>query len=84
MSQEEAIMPMRKAVKDALPKVRQSLKRSLERTKKGETVIVVGVGNTSGVGNSGRTVKEVSDWIDRYERKYSEMKKKRKKGEDND
>jgi hypothetical protein len=84
MSQEEAIMPMRKAVKDALPRVRQSLKRSLERTKKGDTVIVVGVGNTSGVGNSGKAVKEVSDWVDRYERKYREMEKKRRKGEDND
>jgi hypothetical protein len=84
MSQEEAIMPMRKAVKDALPRVRQSLKRSLERTKRGDTVLVVGVGNTSGIGNSGKAVKEVSGWVDRYERKYKELEKKRRKGEEND
>jgi hypothetical protein len=84
MSQEEAIMPMRKAVKDALPKVRQSLKRSLERTRKGDAVIVVGVGNTSGIGNSGRAVKEVSDWVDKYERKYREMEKQKKRRENND
>jgi hypothetical protein len=84
MSQEEAIMPMRKAVKDALPMVRKSIKRSLERTKRGDSVIVVGVGNTSGIGDSGKSVKEVSEWIDKYERRYKEMERKRKKGENND
>lgn len=83
MSQEEAIMPMRKAIKDALPEVRKSIKRSLERTKKGDTVIVVGVGNTSGVGDSGDSVRKVSDWVDKYERKFKEMERKKKKGEDN-
>jgi hypothetical protein len=83
MSQEEAIMPMRKAVKDALPEVRKALKRSLERTKKGDRVIVVGVGNTSGIGDDGNTVKAVSERVDKYEKKYKEMqKKKREKGED--
>ena len=73
MSQEEAIMPMRKAIK-----------RSLERTKRGDTVIVVGVGNTSGIGNSEESVKEVSGWVDSYERRYKELEKRRKKGENND
>ncbi|MCK4714511.1 MAG: DUF1512 domain-containing protein, partial [Candidatus Aenigmarchaeota archaeon] len=62
MSQEEAIMPMRKVVKDALPEVRKSIKRSLERTKRGDRVIIVGVGNTSGIGNTGETVSKVSEW----------------------
>lgn len=84
MSQEEAIMPMKKDVKDALPNVRQSIKRSLERTKRGDTVIVVGVGNTSGIGNSGKSVREASDWIDKYEKHLKEMQKKKKKGENND
>jgi hypothetical protein len=85
MSQEEAIMPMRKAIKDALPEVRKSIKRSLEMTKKGDSVILVGVGNTSGIGDSGKVVKEVSDWVDSYERKYKEMQKKKKqKGEEDD
>ncbi len=79
MSQEEAIMPMRKEVKDALPKVRQSLKRSLERTRRGDIVMVVGVGNTSGIGDSGSTVKKVSDWVDKYDRRRKEMKKGRGK-----
>ena len=84
MSQEEAIMPMRKVVKDALPEVRKSIKRSLERTKRGDRVIIVGVGNTSGIGNTGETVSKVSEWIEKYERKQKELEKKRKKKNNND
>lgn len=46
MKSEEAIMPMRKAVKDAVPGVIESIKESLKRTKANSNVIVVGVGNT--------------------------------------
>lgn len=83
MSQEEAIMPMRKEIKDSLPKVRESIKRSMERTKKGESVIIVGVGNTSGVGNSKKDVERVGKWVDDYDRKLKKMMKgKKKKGMD--
>ena len=84
MSQEEAIMPMRKAIKDALPEVKKSLRRSLERTKKGDTIIVVGVGNTSGVGDDGSTVKKVSEWVDKHEKHLKEMQKKKRKNGEND
>jgi hypothetical protein len=84
MSQEEAISPMRKAIKDALPDIRKSVKRSLERTKRGDTIVVVGVGNTSGVGDNGKAVEKVSEWVDKKERQLKEMKKKKKKGQNND
>ncbi len=77
MGQEEAIEPMRKAIKDALPEVRESIKRSIARVKRGDNVIIVGVGNTSGVGNSGRDVKKVAEWVDKYERKLQAQKKKK-------
>ncbi|MBI4020138.1 MAG: DUF1512 family protein [Candidatus Aenigmarchaeota archaeon] len=82
MSPEEAIMPMRKAVKDAIPAVKESIKRSLARTKKGDNIIILGVGNTSGVGNSARAANDVRAWVDKHERKLQQMKKakKRKKG----
>jgi len=79
MSQEEAIMPMRKTIKDALPKVRESIKRSLERTKKGDKVIIVGVGNTSGIGNSEKDVRKAEKWIDSYEKRLKRMMRERKK-----
>ncbi|MFC2143899.1 DUF1512 family protein [Candidatus Aenigmatarchaeota archaeon] len=79
MGQEEAIMPMRKAIKDALPEVRKSIKRSLERTKRGDKIVIVGVGNTSGVGNSGKDIEKVSKWVDSYENKMKKMMKEKKK-----
>ncbi len=77
MSPEEAITPMRKAIKDAIKDVTESINRSLVRTKKGDKVIIVGVGNTSGIGNSGRDAKEVGKWVDKNEKKMKEKKKKK-------
>lgn len=79
MSQEEAIMPMRKAVKDALPEIRKAIDRSLETTKPGSNVIILGVGNTSGVGNSKKSVEIVSKWVDRNEKKVKAEEKAEKK-----
>lgn len=78
MSQEQAIEPMRKAIKDAVPKVMESIKRSLERTKKGDIVIILGVGNSSGVGNSMADIKKMKDWVDKYERKLKTEKSRHK------
>jgi len=78
MSQEEAITPMRKAIKDAVPEVKEALKRAMERTKKTDTVLILGVGNTSGIGNSSKDLKKVEAWVDKYERKMKEKKKKEK------
>ena len=79
MSQEEAITPMRKTIMDALPEVRKSIDRSLEMTKPGDTVIIVGVGNTSGVGNSAKDAEAVKAWIEKYERDLKAKQKNRKK-----
>jgi len=79
MSQEEAITPMPKPVKDALPKVREAIERSLERTKAGDNILLVGVGNTSGVGNDSSYVPTVSKWVDTQHRKKEAEKKKKKR-----
>jgi hypothetical protein len=79
MSQEEAITPMRKAIKDSLKEVKQSIGRSMERTKRGDNVIIIGVGNTSGVGNTGKTARQVEEWIDKREKRIKAMKKNKKK-----
>jgi hypothetical protein len=50
MGMEEAITEMRKSVYDASSRIMQMLKRIIqERTHPGDIVVVVGVGNTSGV-----------------------------------
>lgn len=82
MSAEEAITPMRKKIRDAMPKVRESLNRSIERTSKGDKIIIVGVGNTSGVGNTEEDTKKTDKWIEAHEKKLEIEKKKKKKGEE--
>jgi hypothetical protein len=72
---------MRKAIKDAVPQVMTRIKDSLTRTKKGENVIIVGVGNTSGVGNSKSHADKTSKWVDEHEKKIKRMKKKHQKKE---
>lgn len=79
MSPEQAIEPMRKAIKDSVPAVMESIKRSLERTKKGDSVIILGVGNSSGIGSSKDDIKKAKDWVDKYERKLQSQRKKKQK-----
>jgi hypothetical protein len=81
MKPEEAIMPMRKAIKDAVPGVVEAIRESLKRTKAGSNVIIAGVGNTSGVGNDKKSVGKVNKWVDENERKIQRMKKKQQKKE---
>ena len=77
----EAIMPMRKDVYDSLPKVRTKVEKSVGRAKKGQHVLVIGVGNSCGVGNSKKVVDEVKKVVDTLEKKYKlEESKKKKKG----
>ena len=83
MSQEEAIEPMKKAIKDSIKAVRESIDRSLADLKKGDKVVIAGIGNTSGVGNSGKSARDVEKWVDRHHRKM-ESKKKKKRGKSKD
>ena len=52
MSSEEAIMPMKAEVLNSVPKVVGMVEGNIARTKEKGSIIVVGVGNTSGIGNS--------------------------------
>jgi hypothetical protein len=78
MSQEEAITKMRKPIFDAVPMVKESVGRSLETVKPGSTVLIVGVGNTSGVGNSSAAVDSVKKQVDAHEKKLREKKARKK------
>jgi hypothetical protein len=79
MKSEEAILPMKKEIKDAVPLAIDRVKEALKRTKKGESVIIVGVGNTSGVGNNAKAAKEAAKWIDDYDRKTKREKKNKRR-----
>ncbi len=78
MSQEEAIMPMRKAIKDAVPKTRESIDRFISSTKGKGAIVIVGVGNTSGVGNNKKEAEKTKKWVDVYEKGLKERLKNKK------
>lgn len=76
----EAIMPMRKAVFDSVDRVHDFVKRSALRTKKNEKLIVIGVGNSSGIGDTKSCIPEVKKQVEDFEKKAKEAEKKEKKG----
>jgi hypothetical protein len=82
MSSEEAIMPMKIDILEATPKVIQYLNEAIERSPKNGKIVVVGVGNTSGVGNNldeaKKADKEIRKIYKKMERRQSKKEKKLK------
>lgn len=79
MSSEEAIEPLRKKIIAAYPQVVESIERSLLDSKKGSKVLIIGVGNTSGVGNDAKAAEALETWVGKYERHLREQEQKKKK-----
>jgi hypothetical protein len=79
MSSEEAIMPMRKSVLAAVPKAIDLVDDTISRTKEEGTIIIVGVGNTSGVGNNEKSLAESEKTIKKNIRRIQLKAKKAKK-----
>ena len=79
MSQEEAITPMRKEILNSVPMVTQALDDAIDRTKEKGKIIVVGVGNTSGIGNNKKDADKAKEVIRQNLRRIKAMEKKRKK-----
>ena len=79
MSQEEAITPMKKEILNSVPIVTQALDAAIDRTKEKGKIIVVGVGNTSGVGNNKKDTDEAKEVIKKNIKRMKALAKKRKK-----
>ena len=80
MSNEEAIMPMKMEVLNAVPKVVKLVEQNIANTREKGNIIVIGVGNTGGIGNNKkdadnvvdlikRNAKVLKDWEDQEEKK---------------
>ncbi len=76
----EAIMPMKKDIYNAVPKAKTLVERAVKRAKKGEKVIIIGVGNSCGIGDNKREVEKVKKTVDELDRKYKKEKEKGKGG----
>jgi hypothetical protein len=79
MEQEEAIIPMKKAILDSIPKVMEALNESIERTEEKGKIVVIGVGNTSGVGNDKNSLEESKKIIMDNIKKMKAQEKKKKR-----
>jgi len=63
MSQEEAIMPMKLEVLSSIFKVIKLLEDDISKTRERGSIVVVGVGNCSGIGNDKKAVEEAEKQI---------------------
>ncbi len=77
MSPEEAIKPMSKQIADSIDSSVSFIKEIVMREEKGSNLIVVGVGNSCGVGNSLETVKDLEFPEEKKEEKVEESKLKK-------
>ena len=81
MSDEEAIMPMRKEIYEAIPDAIELVKEVIARGPKNEKILLIGVGNTCGVGNDEDSFdKTIKISMERATRAEVERKKEEKGG----
>ena len=79
MSQEEAIMPMKKPVLNSMPEVMKALDDALKRTSGKGKIIVAGIGNTSGVGNNKKDADKAKEIVMKNVRRIAARKRKMRK-----
>jgi hypothetical protein len=70
---------MKKDILNSVPEVKQALDDTIDRTKNKGKLIIVGVGNTSGVGNNKKDVEKAEEIIKKNIRKMKALAKKKKK-----
>jgi hypothetical protein len=76
---EEALVPMKKEIFNSTPKVHEYIKRSVARAKKGDNIIIIGVGNSCGIGNNKKELKDVKPLVEQLDRKLKKEEKETKK-----
>ncbi len=77
---EDAIMPLKKEIFASLPKVRSLVEKGVKRAKKGEKIIIIGVGNSSGIGDTKKTVEGVEKIVMELDKKYKKAAEEKKGG----
>lgn len=78
---ETAICPMIEDVYKSLPRAVEKLKEMIRKGPKKERILVIGFGNTSGVGNNAATMKETEAKIKKNIKKMKKEEAERKKKE---
>ena len=78
-SQEEALQPMKKEILMSTKKVIEKIEEIVKLAERNERIIIIGVGNTCGVGNSPEEVEEAEKKLRSLYKKNEETKNKEKK-----
>jgi len=79
MSPEEAIQPIKREILSAIPKVVKLVEENIENTKEKGAIIVVGVGNTGGVGNNKKGAEDSEQLAKKVLTIVNQRKKEEKK-----
>jgi len=76
---EEAITPMKMEIKNSIPEVIDAIKTSTKRTKKHDKIIVIGVGNSCGIGDDKKSLEQAEKTISKLDKKLKKEKEKKRK-----
>jgi hypothetical protein len=76
----EAIMPLPKEVYQSVPKVQELVKKAVKRSRKGSKIIIIGVGNSSGIGNNKKEIQGLDKIVNRLDKRRKEEEAREKKG----
>lgn len=78
-SQEEALQPMKKEILMSVDRAVERIEEIVKSARKNEKIIIIGVGNTCGVGNSPKEVEEVEKKLRSVYKKIEEIESKKKR-----
>lgn len=76
----EAIMPMRKEVYQSLKNVDAAVRKSVKRAKKKDKIVIIGVGNSSGIPDRKSLLEQVAKVVKELDKKYQNEEKEKKGG----
>jgi len=79
VSDEEALMPMKKEVLNSVPNALKAVESAVMRGRRNEKILIMGIGNTCGVGNSFSSIRESEERLKKYHKRQEEEKLKKKK-----
>lgn len=75
VSDEEALGPLKPEIMKGIAPAMEAINGAVERGKKNERILLIGVGNTCGVGNGSAAAKVAEEMIKKYAKKAAEQKK---------
>ncbi len=74
----EAILPLKKEIYNALHHAREAAIKNIKRSRKGEKIIVIGIGNSCGIGNDKKSIEDTKKIVEMLDKKEKEEQRRQK------